>query len=696
MVNEKSLDEYVVVITALLHDVQTLCSDVFSKRAERLTVQKIIKRSTSEGSGFFTKTLPRLCKAFDRALTGDDTFDASSLGFKPYTDSKLPIFLGELFARVMSHDGKVLKHPCTRSIQLIRMVTLAFYKYKLPYSVAQTMDVITAFQKAEYEIQTYNKVFCEVADLLDSKAAVHGDLPDYSVSHESEKRPSGNFVLLSRAMSQIDPWLPLQDLPGWQTCEGRLRSISVIRRARAALNELFLSFDPLDIYPKHGPGAVSTKEKLWFKYTFRNVSPRITQMWPLDAYYYASTGHVCDEYRNITISQNESSAKVVLVPKDSRGPRLISCEPLDFQWIQQGLGKAIVDHVEQHPLTRYSVRFTNQQTNQFGALLGSVTGEYSTLDLKEASDRVTVGLVRLLFPSKVVPYLLAARSLSTVLPSGERIYLSKYAPMGSALCFPVLALTVWAILYSLDEPQWIPGSSSKQRCCDEDLAVYGDDVIVKTAKAARAIEQLELFGLKVNQHKSCVSGFFRESCGVDAYQGVRVTPVYFRQRLPSLNNSSPESYCAWISYANSLYERSCHHTFKVISEILYRIYGTIPSKAQCTTAPHLYETPDTWRPLRKRWNVDLQKSEYLVLSLKAQKQFKIISGWKMLLRWFSEHPNKGNLAASHTTHKAIKPLWVSGKEDVDNIFISSGSPLKREAVGQYTERRKIKLLRCWR
>lgn len=215
-------------------------------------------------------------------------------------------------------------------------------------------------------------------------------------------------------------------VPGGRAYSQYVRSTpdapGIVYRARLKLLELFRAFDVKDIYPRHGPGAVSTKEQLWAKYQWTRVSKRITDTYPVDEYFFVNLSHVCDRMQELTaLASDDAPARVCLVPKDSRGPRLISCEPVDFQWIQQGLGRAIVKHVEAHPLTRWNVHFTDQQPNQYGALLGSSTGKYATLDLAEASDRVSCELVRLLFPEPLLSALMNCRTLGTVLP-GKKVF----------------------------------------------------------------------------------------------------------------------------------------------------------------------------------------------------------------------------------------------------------------------------------
>jgi hypothetical protein len=259
-------------------------------------------------------------------------------------------------------------------------------------------------------------------------------------------------------------------------------------------------------------------------------------------------------------------AKVILVPKDSRGPRLISCEPLENQWIQQGIMKELVKFIENHPLTKGMINFTDQAINQELARSGSITGGIATLDLKEASDRVSMALVERIFPRPLVDALYASRSLATTLPDKSVVKLGKFAPMGSALCFPVMALTIWAALTCED--------GFTYACSSDATFVYGDDVIVPTAQAVDAIARLERIGLKVNADKSFTSGFFRESCGMDAFHGVDVTPC--RIKTPWRDRPEPGVLTSYVAQANELYEQGYPRTAALLAANVVETYGQVP------------------------------------------------------------------------------------------------------------------------
>lgn len=641
-----SLDNVENIIAALLLDVHNRHGLVFNERSLRLTTNVLRRRVLNEGTSFLTKTLPKLGKAFDKALALETPLNATKLGFSTEDGVKTPKFLGEFFSRVLDRDGQPLTDPCITSIKVIRDILFVFYKYELPYTDKQEKEVITKFVRTEDDLSTISSSLKTLEALLDK-----------GCNDRRRRFDTSSQIAVAREARILLSNLFGSDSSRWTDKAKYLDGSSSVRSC----------FDPQNIVPSHGPGVVATKQRLWGKFEFTNVSGRITSKYPFDEYFCSSLGHVCDRHdKHMLVTDRDLPARVLLVPKDSRGPRLISCEPVDFQWVQQGLGRAIVDWVENHPITKWNVFFTNQQPNQFGSLLGSLAGKYSTLDLNEASDRVSVDLVRLLFPPHIYEYLAACRSLSTELPDGSILPLNKFAPMGSSLCFPILALTVWAILTA-----GAPDADTR-----EGILVYGDDVVVPTAYAENAMKHLESFGLKVNRDKSCTKGLFRESCGVDAFKGINVTPVRIRTIWSS--SPRPDVYTSWIAYANSFYDKQYYETYDLIVSHLVHVYGPIPEMSQGLTCPSLRVAPVGMRPLPRRCNKSLQKLEYKCWDVKSPVIVKTIDGWLMLLRYFTEGQKPSS--TSNSGHHEKRPT------NVESSF----------SVGQYTRRSTSMLVRRWR
>lgn len=345
-----------------------------------------------------------------------------------------------------------------------------------------------------------------------------------------------------------------------------------LKKARTLTCRVFHGFDHRDILPKHGPGAVATGEKRSGKFTFRRLYRAIEQVYPFTEYFMFNLNHVCEDAKQIADLQvlDTGTAKVVLVPKDSRGPRLISCEPLEYQWVQQGLGNKMRDWLETHRLTRKRVNFTDQTINQNLAILGSKTGEWVTLDMKDASDRVSLELVKTLFQgTPLLEALLATRSSRTKLPNGTLITLNKFAPMGSNLCFPVEAFVFWVIAAAALHVHYAyPLSQAGRR-----VYVYGDDIICRVEDYDTVQSALTKAGLLFNEQKCCTHGQFRESCGVEAYNGHDVTPVRFRTvwRPDKVVASSIASY---VAYSNALWRRGYYESAEFVEIWVQRMLAT--------------------------------------------------------------------------------------------------------------------------
>lgn len=506
------------------------------REEQRRDLTRLRERFTSEGVGFLTKTLPSLAKAVDTALATGTVLQVPSFGRKK--GSKLPRFLGWLIGQVFSSDGVERLDASPLALRHIRQLLYLFYKLELPYAQEVVEDFLDDFKRVD-------------AGLNDPVVTV---------------------------------------LPGL----GKLA-----RKASQLISRALANCSPRDIVPGHGPGAVATGEQMEQKAYFKRLYADLEEYYPLDEYFFLNASHHsanlganglntrCFKTGKLLPFEEleHSTAKVVLVPKDSRGPRLISMEPLEKQWIQQGQCRVLVKTLETHWLTRGHINFERQDINQSLALLASMaasgvvhdldrvvnamphcsqptSSDLVTIDMKEASDRVSLTLVQSLFPECWVRALMASRSTMTTLPNGEIVKLNKFAPMGSAVCFPIEALSFWAIAVSailLHYPHMRLATARKR------VWVYGDDIVLH-AEDYRIVEAaLVKFRLKLNPNKCCTTGSFRESCGVDAYKGIVVTPTRIKTPIPrkwdptsqgsSYHRRHGQFLLSWSSYSNEFYSK---------------------------------------------------------------------------------------------------------------------------------------------
>jgi hypothetical protein len=544
-----------------------------SHRSLAKDIETLKSRFFAEGLSFLTKTLPKLGKALDLGLVNLRFSIPREFGCS-HGNRSIPAFLQAYFNLIFSEDGSLRGDAPALAVKHLRQVLFFAYKLELPYSQEQEIEVISRFKEVDSEVGAV--VFDSVQSILD--------------------------------------------------LAGRITK------------SVFSDFDPKDILPRHGPGAVATGERMEEKWTFRRLYSPIHRYYPYYDYFMVGRGReLLDRlawYKSLE-RHDSGTAKVVLVPKDSRGPRLISAEPLEYQWIQQGLGRKITQHLEHDCVfTRGQVNFTNQEINRRIALDSSATGSHATLDLKDASDRVSLELVRQIF--KEVPELLkaleATRSDATLLPTGEVVRLQKFAPMGSALCFPVEAYVFWVLIVAAN----VLEARMPLKQAARSVYVYGDDIVVPTPLADRSILVLEAAGLAVNRDKSCITGSFRESCGMDAFKGVPVTPIRLKKQFSDrpTDGTVLASYCSVANHLSSEYKGAAD----LIWDRLESVYGVIPFGSPLASFPcKVVMSPEqaelkNSKLFKRRWNRRYQRFEFRLPAVLPVRRESRLDGWTRLIR----------------------------------------------------------------
>lgn len=585
---------YVELMEHVYHDVVTA---IVSQREMRRDIEEIRRRFCNEGLSFLTKTLPRLGKALDRALSQGTKL--ASPNFKLKKGTQLPAFCGTLFHLVFNVDGLPRNSRDTArrddgrelapqlgnqlpdtnqvmAVRALRQICYAFYKLNIPYEQSQEDKVINDFVKTDEE--------CPLT------------------------------------MDHLGP-------------EEKM----VLRIARRLVWRVCNTVSPHSGLPKHGPGAVATGERQSQKHVFKRYYRRLAQQYPYDEWFFANGSHLGDSFAELQAMEEleTGTAKVVLVPKDSRGPRLISCEPLEYQWIQQAQKDVLVRVLEQHPLTAGRVNFTHQTINRELALRSSISGEFVTLDMKEASDRVSLALVRELFPPLWYDALWASRTPATMLPDGRIHQMRKFAPMGSAVCFPVEAFVFWSLCVAT----LIVKRNTPLRKAAANVYVYGDDIICSREDHAIIVDTLPKFGLMLNQDKCCVAGFFRESCGMDAFAGHPVAPA--RIRATWSKHRKPGALASWVALSNELFQRKCWSSAQYIFDSIQKLWkGSIPVVSDPDIGCIAFVRPGwsrhTLNNARWRFNKALQRTEVQGFRVSCKSEMTCSEGWPLFMRLITD------------------------------------------------------------
>jgi len=415
--------------------------------------------------------------------------------------------------------------------------------------------------------------------------------------------------------------------------------------ARQIIGRIIYGINWSEIVPSHGPGAVYPPCHPSEKSRFMTYYPTITEKYPFDSNFLALPSFWYDE---LVLSdgayqeQGDIVAKLVAVPKDSRGPRLICVHPKESIWIQQGCRRLLERAIQSHRSeARGRINFNDQSINGMMALASSSTREFCTLDLKEASDRIGCELVRSLFGDYAYSYLSCSRASRVKLLDNRVMELKKWAPMGNALCFPVQSLIFYSIVRA--------GIRCRYGVNCNDVYVFGDDLIFPSCYLNGVLNALIRCGMVPNQSKTFSSGFFRESCGVDAFKGFDVTPFRLK-RVDSFTVSGSTSMC---TLAKAMRMEQYYYTSDAIYRCVSRTFGPL----------HISNNPDA-QGIHRYVNVDLAG----LLSMERSVRFN-----RKLHKWES-----ANLLVGGAVSRISTGDWCHLQDSLLR--------LERKALGEYSER----------
>ena len=537
----------------------------------------ILSRYEHEGTSFLGITLPMFGEWLEQSIQAGHiaTSIYSRFRKRPKSISVLPCFLHGLTCRVFdSKTGEILPIGIRDPIA-VKFIRQICYWYK--------------------------KVFMVCDPARDRKAKEAYQLLDSSL-RRMPKFPVKPALILNAVCRRFFPSIE----------RGYIRAI-----------------DDESILPRHGPGA--TADKAWAneKYRGRDYLKRWDHLFSWEHLYGVNTIHQSN--REVVLPRDELPVKVVSVPKTMKTSRIICVEPTAMQYAQQLTAARLVRSLQHaYPFVRkgmvrrsvYShLNFDDQRPNQVAAYLGSVHGHLATVDLSEASDRVSCQLVSAVFRHSPIlrTHLFGCRSSRAMMPDGRIFHLRKYASMGSALTFPVEALCFLMVcIAAVCDQRSVFTSSGRLRSIEafekarKDILVFGDDLIVPSDCIVKVAEYLMAFGLKVNDKKTFYKGGFRESCGFDWMDGVNVTPTYLRQEPPQSHRDAGR-FVSWVHMANRFYKSGLTHTAHMVADYIDSMYKLPVVRETCSGLGwHFYREGPT---PTLRWNKKTNTSEYVVNTL---------------------------------------------------------------------------------
>lgn len=332
-------------------------------------IQEIEYRFEHEGMSFLTITLPSLDDALVQGLTQGFLTPSMFHGFKPCKrGGKLPAFMSGFFRNVFNEDGWLKDAPCIDSIRAIRQVTRLFKKVELPCSAARV--------KSAFERYVSN---------------------DQSIEWSSNS-PVGNDHVLHVVAGYL--WSDLEDFAGELYCSPGI----------------------------FGSGATAERRKFNERHSVRQWPERGEEFFPASFHILSNEGDQDGLAAVQFLSEEEEQpVRVVQVPKTLKTPRIISVEPSYMMLRQQSIAKVLMDLLESELLGFDSIRFTDQLVNRRLACAGSITGGLATIDLSDASDLVSLELVKKIFAScpSFLQFILDARSTRAQMPDNTLVELKK-------------------------------------------------------------------------------------------------------------------------------------------------------------------------------------------------------------------------------------------------------------------------------
>lgn len=539
--------DQVGLVREIYRDISAKCVAIQFDERDMMT---IMSRVEHEGISFLTITLPTFGKEFERSLSQGCVDSTCFQSFRKH--GAIPSFLKGMLSQVFDQDtGGILDEEKIdpNIIEGIRQIAYTFKKLRLDCSPERVTATLRNFIQTEYDL---------------------------------------NEAIITKEL--------LQDF---------------LEVSHLLWDPLFSDINVTDLEPRHGPGATAERISGNQKFHWRFWHKRIEPYFPLLDTAYTLGSYGSEEFDDVTLVDEdmEQPVRVTPVPKTQKGPRIIAIEPCCMQYAQQAIRRVLYSTLESVRMTKGHVNFTDQSINQRLAMRASRDDSMATLDLSDASDRVILSLAQHMFDGNpdLQDAILACRSKRAEMPDGTVIGpLSKFASMGSALCFPVESMYFYTIcVVALLKKRKLPVTTRNIYDATRCVYVYGDDIIVPSAYAMDVTAALRYCGFSLNVSKSFLSGPFRESCGGDFFCGVDVRP-HFIKKVPN----EPTD---WIVLANGLFRRWFNHPtdYKRVRRARSFAIGNIPRDLRSCRGPaELGDTvitspPEQWRAVRvidsQRW-----------------------------------------------------------------------------------------------
>lgn len=343
----------------------------------------------------------------------------------------------------------------------------------------------------------------------------------------------------------------------------------------------------------------------------RSVLNNLPGAFPFEYFTYGDPGPIrrYGRYR-----EPVNMAYVTAVPKSYKAFRIIAVEEAHRQYAMSGIYSILADTItkpgkanNRHNTMRRSavsddlteIPLFDQWVNQELARIGSITGNYATLDLSNASDLVSKVFFRSHFPLWFV------KLVDPLLPTHYELedevrLMHQCATAGCQLTFILESLVYWAISRAACEYAALLMGDKEPFS----ISVYGDDIIIPTRYAETCIEFITHYKMRVNTSKSFFSPehLYRESCGAEYFKGLPLDSKYFprtnlhfdwntKTRYPMVTTGpkTSESLESLVSLQRRIFGTS-RTAARFLAEYVRVLYPSFSSSEPGTICDDLWET----------------------------------------------------------------------------------------------------------
>ncbi|DAD50617.1 TPA_asm: RNA-directed RNA polymerase [ssRNA phage SRR6960507_1] len=488
----------------------------------------------------------------------------------------------------------------------------------------------TTYARFKHEHADYQSILGTfLAPIRDYIEVFFNDLSPYAFRYINQ------FLSFMGRTTLRDTTLADVALSDYYIGESRLRDVvydeTILQGINHILKDWLSGFRLDDLNPRHGPGGVAESGRIPQHQKYQNLGMD-------DRLWYLLKDSNVEECipRSAETKSVTRRSKVTFVPKSMNSMRTICMEPTSLMYFQEACSDKIDSYFQSHTYLREIIDLHDQSRNRIMAAEGSIYDTKATIDLSSASDSVSWRLVKSVFAgTQYYKACLLTRSLSMTLPDNNCIRPEKFAPMGSAMCFPTQCLIFAGICELVVRRRGF-------RNWRNIFSVYGDDIIIQRCFADDVIKILTSLGFIVNQSKSFVSSRFKESCGGEYYSGYDVTPVRIPRKYAGgpINKANPGSFPLLIDLANECY----HRKWKTARAFLIRKLLELPRglRPRFDEESSLISDQPTNFHLRKSWVDDyqayyLEAGEYISRKSRRQKKDEI-----SLFMWFQRARQRPN------------------------------------------------------